>query len=212
MTLSVVNFLVKNVFCILEDPTDDSQLIGAYEFGEWVRDLPTLMAALPSVTHSHSHVPSMMSIATGHPIALAPASCHPSSCQPSIIGGSPHCSDGTTLPALNLMLNEEDEEEQQKQYHLFWRLVIAPSHSSSLQHIASMTDIGEEFESALQWAKDVQPRLGFSLGLAGAIIGEGSAVTVSSGPMLGCDIIVTPPHTVGSKSIAMFGSFGLLVM
>src|SRR5216684_3150787 len=197
MTLPVANFLIENVFCILEDPTDDSQLIGACEFGEWVRDLPTLMAAPPSVTHSHSCVPSTTSIATGHPIALAPAFCHPSSCQPSIIGGSPYCSDGATLPALDLMLNEEDEEEQQKQHHLSWRLVIALSHSSSLQCIASMTDIGEEFESALQWAKDVQPRLGFGLGLAGAIIGEGLAVTISSGPTLGCDIIVTSPHNAG---------------
>src|SRR5713226_7874992 len=102
MTLPIANFLVKNVFCILEDPTDDSQLIGAYEFGEWVRDLPTLMAAPPLATHSHSCVPSMMSIATGHPITLAPASYHPSSCQPPIIGGSPYCSDGATLPALDL--------------------------------------------------------------------------------------------------------------
>src|SRR5260370_42240731 len=170
------------------------------------------MAALPLATHSHSHVPSTTLIATGHPIASAPASRHLSSHQTSIIGGSPCHSDGATLPALNLMLNEEDEEEQQKQHCLSWRLVIAPSRSSSLQHTAFMTDIGEEFESALQQAKDVRPRLGFGLGLAGAIIGEGSAVTVSSGPMLGCDIIVTPPHTVGSKSIAMFGSFGLLVM
>src|SRR5713226_1841828 len=100
MTLPVANFLVKNVFCILEDPTNDSQLIGACEFGEWVRDLPTLMAALPLATHSHSHVPSTTLIATGHPIASAPASHHPSSCQPSIIGGSPCHSDGATLPAL----------------------------------------------------------------------------------------------------------------
>src|SRR5258707_14537960 len=200
MTLPVANFLVENVFCILEDPTDDSQLIGACEFGEWVRDLPTLMAAPPSATHSHSCVPSMMSIATGHPISFAPASHHPSSRQLSIVGGSPHHSDGATLPVLNLMLNEKDKEEQQKQHCLSWRLVIAPSHSSSLQCTASMTDIGEEFESALQWAKDVQPRLGFGLGLAGAIIGEGSAVTVSSGLTLGCDIIVTSPHNAGCVS------------
>src|SRR5258708_11841692 len=155
MTLPVVNFLVENVFCILEDPTDDSQLIGACEFGEWVRDLPTLMAAPPSVTHSHSHVPSTTSIATGHPIASAPASHCPSSRQPSIVGGSPHHSDGTTLPVLDLVLDEEDKEEQQKQHHLSWRLVIAPSHSISLWRAASMTVIGEEFESALRWAKDV---------------------------------------------------------
>ncbi len=36
MTLPVANFLVDNVFCILDDPTDDSQRIGAREFGVWV--------------------------------------------------------------------------------------------------------------------------------------------------------------------------------
>jgi hypothetical protein len=48
--------------------------------------------------------------------------------------------------------------------------VIAPSHSSSLRHTISMADLGEEFESALRRAKDTQPRLGFCLGLTGAII------------------------------------------
>ena len=41
-----------------------------------------------------------------------------------------------------------------------------------------MTDLGEEFESALRRAKDARPGLGFGLGLAGAIIGEGSPVTI----------------------------------
>jgi hypothetical protein len=60
-----------------------------------------------------------------------------------------------------------------------------------------MTDLGEEVESALRRAKDTGPGLGFGLGLAGAIIGEGSPVTASSGPMLGHDIIVMPPPSVG---------------
>src|SRR5258708_8700724 len=105
------------------------------------------MAAPPSVTHSHSHVPSMTSIATGHPIALAPASHRPSSRQPSIIGGSPRRSDGATLPALNLVLDEEDKEEQQKQHRLSWRLVIALSRSTSLPRTPSMTSIVDEFKS-----------------------------------------------------------------
>ena len=60
-----------------------------------------------------------------------------------------------------------------------------------------MTDLGEEFESALRRAKDARPGLGFGLGLAGAIIGEGSPVTALGGPMLGRDIIVTPPPSAG---------------
>ncbi|KAI9510652.1 hypothetical protein F5148DRAFT_1177465 [Russula earlei] len=52
--------------------------------------------------------------------------------------------------------------------------VVAPSCSSSLHRTTSLTDLGEEFESALQRAKDSRPGLGFGLGLAGAIIAEGS--------------------------------------
>lgn len=136
MTLPVANFLVENVFCILDDPTDDSQRIGAREFGVWVRDLPTLMAAPQPVTHTHSRGPSTTSIATGHPIASAPASRRPSSRQPSIASGSPRRppvvlrsltrntsmgpvldgdDSGATRPALDLVLDEEDEEEQQLQ-------------------------------------------------------------------------------------------------
>ncbi len=59
--------------------------------------------------------------------------------------------------------------------------VIAHRYSSSLWRTTSMIDLGEEFESALRWAKDARPGLGSGLGLAGAIIGEGSPVTVSSG-------------------------------
>jgi hypothetical protein len=75
--------------------------------------------------------------------------------------------------------------------------VIAPSRSSSLRRTTSMTDLGEEFESALRRAKDARPGLGFGLGLVGAIVGEGSPVTVSSGPTLRRDIIVTPPPSAG---------------
>lgn len=138
MTLPVANFLVENVFCILEDPTDDSQRIGAREFGIWVRDLPTFMAAAQPVTHTHTHsrVPSTASIATGHPIASAPPSRRPSSRPPSVASGSPRRppvvlrsltrnasvgpvhdsdgSDGAALPALEFVLDEEDEEEQQQ--------------------------------------------------------------------------------------------------
>ena len=67
--------------------------------------------------------------------------------------------------------------------------VIAPSRSSSLRRTTSMTDLGEEFESALRRAKDARPGLGFGL----ALVGEGSPVTVSSGPTLRRDVIVTPP-------------------
>ncbi|KAI9511209.1 kinase-like protein [Russula earlei] len=136
MTLPVANFLVENVFCILDEPTDDSQRIGAREFGIWIRDLPTLMAASQPVARTHSRVPSTASVATGHPLASAPASCRPSSRQASVAGGSPRRPsvvlrtiprntsmepvldhdgpDGTVLASLELVLNEEDEEEEQQ--------------------------------------------------------------------------------------------------
>ena len=138
MTLPVANFLVENVFCILDDPTDDSQRIGAREFGVWIRDLPTLMGALQPSTHTHAHthsrVPSTASI-SGHPLASAPASRRPSSRQASIAASSPRRPpvvlrvipqnptdpvldhdgpEGTLSPALDLVLNEEDEDEEQQ--------------------------------------------------------------------------------------------------
>ena len=45
-------------------------------------------------------------------------------------------------------------------------LVIPPNRISSLRRTTSMTDLGEEFESTLRWAKDARPGLGFGLGLA----------------------------------------------
>jgi hypothetical protein len=52
MTLHVAIFLVKNVF--LNDPTDDSQHIGAHEFGIWIRDLPTLLGSSQLSTHTYN--------------------------------------------------------------------------------------------------------------------------------------------------------------
>ena len=155
MTLPVANFLVENVFCIFDDPTDDSQRIGAREFGIWVRDLPTFMAAPQPVTHTHSRVPSTASVANGHPIASAPPSRRPSSRPPSVAGGSPRRppvalrsltrnasvgpvldsdgSDSAALPALELVLDEEDEEEQQQPQQQEQRDAEARSPSPSLR-------------------------------------------------------------------------------
>jgi len=43
MNLEIAEFLVTRVFCILDDPEDDSQRIGAAEFGDWARRLPVLL-------------------------------------------------------------------------------------------------------------------------------------------------------------------------
>ncbi|KAL0956149.1 hypothetical protein HGRIS_002311 [Hohenbuehelia grisea] len=55
MTRPVAEFIANRVFCILEDPSDDSQRVSAAEFGAWARDLPALLGApLPSGLHSRS--------------------------------------------------------------------------------------------------------------------------------------------------------------
>jgi len=55
-----------------------------------------------------------------------------------------------------------------------------------------MTDLGEEFESALRRAKDARPGLGFGLGLAGAKVPSSEKVRLllSSGLTLGRDMMI----------------------
>ncbi|KAH9939202.1 hypothetical protein B0H21DRAFT_832319 [Amylocystis lapponica] len=85
-------------------------------------------------------------------------------------------------------------------YHGDPRL-IAPSRSSSLWRTSSLTDLDQGFESALQRARDGRPGPGFGLGLAeGISVGDGSPVTVSSGPRLGHDVYMSPPPRVGRGS------------
>ena len=79
--------------------------------------------------------------------------------------------------------------------------VIAPSRSSSIRRTSSLTDLDEEFASAVRRARDSRPGLGFGLGLAGGIpVGDGSPVTVSSGPRLGREVYMSPPPSVGRGS------------
>ena len=78
--------------------------------------------------------------------------------------------------------------------------VIPPSRSSSLRRTSSMTDLDEEFASALRRARESRPGLGFGLGLAGGVsTGGGSPVTVSSGPRLGGNVYMSPPPSVADR-------------
>ena len=43
MTKPVADVLANNVFCIFDDPADDSRRMSAAEFGSWVKNLPTLL-------------------------------------------------------------------------------------------------------------------------------------------------------------------------
>ncbi|RDB24910.1 U3 small nucleolar RNA-associated protein 6 [Hypsizygus marmoreus] len=77
MTRPVAEFLANKVFCILEDPEDDSPRCTASEFGAWARNLPTLLG-------SHSVHRTVSSSSQGHPIASStPMSHRPSSRHPS---------------------------------------------------------------------------------------------------------------------------------
>ncbi|KAG5731274.1 Negative regulator of sexual conjugation and meiosis, partial [Termitomyces sp. T112] len=77
MTRPVAEHLANKVFCILEDPEDDSPRIGAREFGNWVRQLPSLLG-------SHTMHRTVSSSSQGYPIASStPLSHRPSSRHPS---------------------------------------------------------------------------------------------------------------------------------
>ncbi|KAF7979882.1 hypothetical protein HWV62_40665 [Athelia sp. TMB] len=76
MTRQVAEFLATKVFCILEDPQDDSQRITAREFAAWVKDLPALFS--PTTPSGHKRAVSTSST-QGFPIApSAPQSRRPS--------------------------------------------------------------------------------------------------------------------------------------
>ncbi|KAG6844416.1 hypothetical protein H0H87_007071 [Tephrocybe sp. NHM501043] len=78
MTRPVAEHLANKVFCILEDPEDDSPRITAGEFGTWARHLPSLLG-------SHSIHRTVSSSSQGHPIAAStPLSHRPSSRHPSV--------------------------------------------------------------------------------------------------------------------------------
>lgn len=79
--------------------------------------------------------------------------------------------------------------------------VIGASRSSSLRRTSSLTDLDEEFASAVSRARNAKPGLGFGLSLVGGVIlGDGSPVTVSSGPRLGGEVRVTPPPSGKTKT------------
>ncbi|KAH8978911.1 hypothetical protein EDB86DRAFT_2836367 [Lactarius hatsudake] len=99
-TLPVANFLVENVFCILDDPTEDSQRIGAREFG-----------VSPASRRPSSRPPSAAGGSPRRPPALLRAMCQSTPVDPVDHNGP----DGTHPPALDLVLSEEDEEEEQQQ-------------------------------------------------------------------------------------------------
>jgi hypothetical protein len=78
MTHPVAEYLANKVFCILDDPEDDSRRTTAGEFGAWARNLPALLS-------SHGiHRTISNSSTQGHPISASiPISHRPCSRHPS---------------------------------------------------------------------------------------------------------------------------------
>ncbi|KAK7692963.1 hypothetical protein QCA50_004604 [Cerrena zonata] len=76
MTLPVAEFLTRNVFCILEDPQDDSSRVSAREFGRWARELPSLFNGVaPGTGHRRN---MSISSTVGYALASVPQSRRPS--------------------------------------------------------------------------------------------------------------------------------------
>ncbi|OBZ67088.1 Negative regulator of sexual conjugation and meiosis [Grifola frondosa] len=75
MTLPVAEFLTTKVFCVLDNPKDDSQRVSAHAFGAWIKDLPALLGA--STPSGHTRNISISSV-QGHRLASIPHSRRPS--------------------------------------------------------------------------------------------------------------------------------------
>jgi serine/threonine protein kinase len=77
MTRPAAEHLANKVFCILDDPSDDSARMGARDFGVWVKDLPSLLSGQTKLVHKRV---ASTSSSQNHPIASSvPASHRPSS-------------------------------------------------------------------------------------------------------------------------------------
>ncbi|KAI0743828.1 hypothetical protein C8Q80DRAFT_1107190 [Daedaleopsis nitida] len=83
MTPAVAEFLVNNVFCILDGPRDDCRRISARAFGAWIKDLPNLLN--PSTLPRHTRNISITSV-QGHRLSSVPHSRRPS-LRNSIVAG-----------------------------------------------------------------------------------------------------------------------------
>ena len=86
--------------------------------------------------------------------------------------------------------------------------VIAPSRSSSLRRTTSLTDLDEEFASAMGRAR---ARGGLGFGVGSTVLGDGTPVTMSSGTRLTSDVwIGSPPSSgrgVGTRTLESDDTF-----
>ena len=76
MTKPVAEVLANNVFCIFDDPSDDSMRMTAADLGSWVKNLPTLLGG-------HGMQRTMSNSSQGHRLSLSTPISHRPSSRPS---------------------------------------------------------------------------------------------------------------------------------
>ena len=132
MTENVSTYLTTKVFCILEDPKDDSPRVQAREFGSWVKDLPSLLG--DTSVNGHKRIVSSSSC-QGYPITHSnPGSRLPSSRQPSLslrvpnISSRPRSRAASLAPALGVegselptVYDQEPEDQDHDEDGLYSR-------------------------------------------------------------------------------------------
>jgi len=124
MTRPVAEVFANKVFCILEDPHDDSPRMTAAEFGTWAKNLPTLLGGhgvhrtvSNSSTQGHR-------ISLSIPISHRPSSRHPSICTtatrtpamaPRSLSRAPSLEPAFEREELSTVIDQENEEDMEDQ-------------------------------------------------------------------------------------------------
>jgi hypothetical protein len=123
MTRAVAEFLAKSVFCVLDDPDDDSQRISAREFGLWVRNLPSLLGGhgMQRTVSNSSTQGYRLQVST--PLSHRPSSRHPSgsattvrtpAIPPRSLSRAPSLGFAYEDPnELSTVLDQDEDDEQQ---------------------------------------------------------------------------------------------------
>ncbi|KZT70907.1 hypothetical protein DAEQUDRAFT_724651 [Daedalea quercina L-15889] len=129
MTQPVAEFLATKVFCLLDGPRDSGKRISARAFGNWVRDLPTLLGG---DRPGHARTVSISSV-HGYRLASIPHSRRPSlrsatpidmsACQrvsrsmsraPSLVPAQA----AAETSVLSTVPDQENEEQEEEQYDI----------------------------------------------------------------------------------------------
>jgi serine/threonine protein kinase len=125
MTRPVAEYLVNSVFCILDDPEDDSRRITASEFGAWARNIPTLLGG-HSVHRSVSNNSTVGHLISSIPVSHRPSSRHPSGSASAGRTPAMQCRSLSRAPSLgpayekhepsdlSIVVDQEQEDQEQE--------------------------------------------------------------------------------------------------